>query len=131
MERPPVVFETLKLIRVALTAGVLIIGFVAFFLTSRGSQEPVPDDVVTTLQLAFSVVAIGCLLGVAGLRRYVSRTADPTRLFGLVLASWALGEAPALMGGVTYMLTGDPLTYIVGVAILLITFLVVHVPEQA
>jgi hypothetical protein len=35
------------------------------------------------------------------------------------------------VGGLVYLLTADPLTYVVGIAILFFVFGIVHIPEQA
>jgi hypothetical protein len=122
--------DALKLIRVALTAGVLLLGVAAFFIRSEPDREPVTPELETTLRLVYSAIAMGALIGVAVLRNLHSRAADPQRRAALVIAGWASGEAPALFGGVTYLLTGDPLLYVVGVAILFVAFILIPLPEQ-
>jgi hypothetical protein len=121
--------DALKLIRVALVGGVLMLGLVAWYITNRGGREPMAAETVTTLHLGFGVLAMGALLGLFVLRAVIGRTAEWTKRASLILVSWALGEAPALMGGCVYLVTAAPLTYVLGVAILLLAFIAVPVPE--
>jgi hypothetical protein len=123
--------ETLKLIRVALTAGVLAVGVAAFFITGRPDHEPSTAEFQNTMRIAFSGLAIGALAGVGVFRGMIARAEDLQRKLALVISSWALGEGVALFGGVHYLLSGDPLLYIVGVVILFAAFLLVPVPEPA
>jgi len=122
--------DALKLIRVALVSGVFVFGMAAFFVSGR-MTEPPPSDLVDTLQLSFGIIAVTSLLGAVVLRSLQARATDWSRRVSLVIASWALGEAPAMVGGLVYLMTADPLTYVVGVAILFFVFGIVHVPEQA
>lgn len=122
--------DALKLIRVALTAGVLLLGVAAFFVSNQpGRPQPTPE-METTLRIVYSAIAMTALIAIAVMRNLHSRAADPQRRVALVISAWALGETPALFGGVTYLLTGDPLLYIVGVAILFVAFLLIPLPEQ-
>jgi hypothetical protein len=121
--------DALKLIRVALVSGVFVFGMVAFFVSGR-MTEPPPGELLNTLQLSFGIVAVTSLVGAVVLRSLQARASEWNRRVALVIASWALGEAPALVGGMVYLLTADPLTYVVGVAILFFVFGIVHIPEQ-
>ena len=123
--------ETLKLIRVALTAGVLALGVAAFFITGRADHEPSTAESANTLRIVFSALAIGGLIGIGVFRAMASQAADAQRALTLVLSGWSLGEGVALFGGVYYLLTGDPLLYIVGVIILFVAFLLIPVPERS
>lgn len=121
--------DALKLFRVACTAGVLVLGGLAFFLTSQPDHEPAGPEQQTTLRLVFSGIAMVSLIGIPLLRRLLSSSADAQRIAALLVIGWALGEAPALFGGTAYLLTGDPLLYVVGVAILFLSFLLLPIPE--
>jgi hypothetical protein len=43
----------------------------------------------------------------------------------------ALGEAPALLGGVIDMLTASPVPYLTGLAVLIVAFLMIPIPEAS
>lgn len=122
---------TLKVIRLALTGGVLLFGAVVWFLTNRGTGPQLPADYAGPLTLAFAGLALASLVGLAVVRSVQARAADPLRKNTLAVVGWAFGEAPALLGGVFYLMTASPILYLTGVAVLLVAFVMVPIPEQA
>jgi hypothetical protein len=120
--------SALKLIRVALLGGVLVLGIVIAWLNGRAGHVPDPA-LGGVLRPAFLVMALGVLAGLAAVRAAQSRAAAEQR-GGFAIVGWALGESTALFGGVAWLLAGEVLLYLTGVGVLLIAFLLVPVPED-
>ena len=116
---------TLGVIRLALLAGVLAFGAVTWF-THRGPEwsggprfvpEPLP-----TIALAVPVLAA---IAIVFVRRAAFATTDPARYGSLCVVGWALGEAAALAGGVHYFLSNDPSRYLIGLFVMLLSFVLI------
>jgi len=122
--------STLRVIRLALLGGVLLFGSVVWYLTARGTIDPLPAAGMTPLLIAFTGVSLASLFGLAVLRSQQARAEDPLRRATLAIVGWAVGEAPALLGGVIYLLSASPIAYYTGVAILLASFAVIPIPEE-
>lgn len=127
IEKPAV----LRLIRLALFAGVAIFGSVVFYLTREGSFGDMPAETTRFLSFALiglSAASLGTLLIIRALRE---RATDWERTASLTVVGWALGEAPALFGGVIYLLTASAVPYLTGVGILIVAFLLIPIPEES
>ena len=118
---------TLGLVRLAMLGGMLAFGAVALYLTHQPGWRPsLPtglDGFFYASLGIWAVVAAGLML----LRARVRREADPRRRTPLMLVGWALGEMPAIWGGIYYLLTGDPQRYVTGLLILVVAFLLLPV----
>ena len=114
--------KSLSIIRVAMLAGVLMLGGVVYYLRQDPSRPGVTADAVGPLRTAGTVVWGLAVVGVVALSAMVRRQRTPAALVPFSIAGWALGEATALYGGVVYLLTGNPRWYVYGVACLLLTF---------
>lgn len=133
----PTSLRTLALIRIALLAGVLLLGGVCWLL-HRGGPRPLPDpSTLSALRTLGMLVWAMALVGVvlvrlrldAGARRRAAGAAADTA--SLRILGWAAGQATALYGGVVYLITGDPQWYLFGLVMMLGTFVVVPVREAA
>jgi len=119
----------LALIRVSMLAGVLTFGAVVWFLRRGGNAPPV-TDAAATLRLAGAVVAAVAVAGIATFRLLAGRARDPGQRRALSIAGWAVGEAAALYGGFYYYATGRPLGYMLGLMILLVSFVFIPVTPR-
>ncbi len=118
-----------RVIRIALLAGVLLFGGVCWYVVSR--QPPAPDEsLYAVLQITFGAALLAVVGAFLVLRRVVRR-ADAQRRPALTVAGWALGEAPALLGGVTWLLTGRPLLYLAGTTLMVAAFIMFPLGENA
>lgn len=123
--------QQLQIIRIALLAGQLLFGAVAWFLTSTGAFEAsVGEDVLQILQLAFFVIALGMLGGIL-LVRHQHQQAPPERRAGLCIAGWAMGEGVALYGAVILLLGGGPLLFLAGLLLFGIAWFLLPIPVEA
>jgi len=122
--------DNLRTIRLALAGGVVALGGVAFFMTWRQPANIEAAAMVGLLVRVFVIVSGGSLAGLPVFRLLQSRERDPERGGRLALAAWATAEAPALIGGVIFMMSGTALYYIAGFGILLAAFSVVPIPED-
>lgn len=109
-------FKTLSIIYYALGAGMLFSLVVFYILVSQGGN-PGNGDLVLILSIVVPVMGI---IGFGGGRYLAASFAQKSRFTTNVaqkftyyrtacLISWAMLEAPALLSGVAYFLTGDSL----------------------
>lgn len=129
----PISPQTLLIIRFAYFMGALLFGAVTY-LRYRTSAPVAAANfgalarIVPFVQTLMLAGAIGVRTVLA--RRGVKHDALPGEDTGLRLAAWALGEAAALTGGVHYFLTGQPHYWIIGMCVLLLTFVIVPLRQR-
>jgi hypothetical protein len=121
----------LRVIRVALLAGVVIFGTVVFYLTREGPVSDVPAETARYLSFVLVGLAAASLAALLVVRSVRDNTPDREKKSSLTVVGWALGEAPALLGGVIYMLTASPVPYLTGLAVLIVAFLMIPIPEAS
>lgn len=119
----PVSPAALAAIRLAILLGALAFGGVVAYLVRLPDWTPAAGLDRTT----FFYVGLGiwgaAAAGILLLRVRWGREPDPRRRVPLMVAGWALGEVPAIWGGVYYLLTGDPQRYFTGLVFLVAAFL--------
>ncbi|HEU0076392.1 MAG TPA: hypothetical protein VFQ76_02010 [Longimicrobiaceae bacterium] len=117
----------LRIIRMALLGGVVMFGAVVTYLHSQERPEvPEAAQALQYVNIAFLVMAAA---GVMYLQRKHEAERDPARRSTWNIIAWALGEATAMFGGVHYLLSGSPIPYLVGLAMLLASFVLVPIRE--
>ncbi len=131
MASDSVTARQLRVIRLALVAGVTILGGIVFYMIRTRSASLAPPASLNTLRLAFSLLTFVTLGAVTAVRMLQSRTADPGKRTALPLVGWAVAEAPALLGAIIWLVTRHPGLYIAGVLILLALFVILPVTEEA
>ena len=114
----------LFLVRVSLFLGVALFGGVSWFLHHQGA--PLPPAVPGLVYVPMVAVPAG-FLGIVLVRMVRSQRTDPRQRASLALIGWALGEAPALAGGVYYYMSGDPRWLFIGTFVLLASFLLLPI----
>lgn len=122
-ESRPASPATLGVVRLAMLGGMLAFGAVAWYLTHQPGWRPSLSTGLDTFfyaSLGIWAVATAVLLL---LRVLVRRETDPRRRTPLMVVGWALGEMPAIWGGIYYLLTGDPQRYVTGLLFLVMAFL--------
>lgn len=120
----------LSIIRVALLGGVVVMGAVAIYLTKAGVLQPLEEGALEVLRTAFIA-----LLGVVGIallffwrkRSALARDEDPTTLN---IIGWALGESTAVFGAVILFLSGDLSYYLIGIVLMLVSFVFFPIPSD-
>lgn len=123
---------TYRIIRLALLAGQLLFGAVAWFLL-RTSDAFAADDpeLLGTLRLIFFVLAAGALGGIWFLRRLRITASDPQTQAQWCIVGWALGEGLAFFGGVYYLLSGSALLFFAGLLAFALAWLLLPIPDAA
>jgi hypothetical protein len=116
-----------RIIRLALLAGVLTFGGIVWFVLRHGGVETAPLE--PAFLYGFVAVLVASGVGIAVIQLRHAAETEPARLQTLALAGWALGEAPALLGGVLYLLSGNPVPYLVGLGMMLVSFVMIPVRE--
>lgn len=119
---------TLRIIRVALLTGVLVFGGIAYYLTQQRGGGLGPEH-ADTLQVVNIALLVGVAIGIMIVQRRHAAEGDPARRTTLNILAWALGEAVALIGGVHFLLVGNPVPYLVGLMMMLASFIVVPIRE--
>ena len=116
---------TLRLIRISLLLPVVLFGAVVAFLVQRdGPGAPEAGQVLQYVNIAYLVAAAA---GVLYFQRRHAAERDPSRRATLNVIAWALGESTALFGAVHYLLVGSAIPYLVGLAMLVASFVLVPV----
>ena len=109
-------------IRLAMLAGVLVFGAVVWFLR-RGTTAPGATGGVIDV-VSYAAIAIG-LVGILVLWRVLANATTAAKYANTAVMGWALGELAALGGGVHFFLTGDPTRYVIGVMVMLLSFVLI------
>lgn len=119
---------TLRIIRVAFLTGVLTFGGIVYYLDSQrgGGLDPSMGE---TLQIVNLVLLVAAAVGILFIQRRHAAEPDPARRSTLNIAGWAMGEATALFGGVHYMLAGNAIPYLVGLTMMIASFVLVPIRE--
>ena len=119
---------TLRIVRIALLSGVLIFGGLAYYLTEQQGGGLGPEN-GGLLQIANIVILVGAAVGIMIIQRRHLAQHDPAKRTTLNITAWALGEATALFGGVHWLLVGNPIPYMVGLVMMIASFVVVPIRE--
>ena len=114
---------TLGIIRISMLVGVLIFGMVTYFLHLRPEYTAPGDN--QQMRMALGVVMLLATFGILFARWKLGTIREEAQLGTFQIMGWAAGEAAALAGGVYYMLTDNPNLYIIGLFVLLASFIVI------
>ncbi|HEX2080550.1 MAG TPA: hypothetical protein VHG08_22795 [Longimicrobium sp.] len=117
----------LRIIRMALLGGVVMFGAAVTYLVRQ--NPPDTPQAARALQYVNIAFLIGAATGVLYLQRRHDAERDPARRSTWNIVAWALGEATAMFGGVHYLLSGSPIPYLVGLAMLIASFVLVPIRE--
>lgn len=119
---------SLRIVRMALLSGVVVFGAVVTWLVGQDGPRSSPE-----VRAPLQWVNIGLLIlsaaGVLVLQRIHAAERDPARRQTWNIIAWALGEATAMFGGVHYLLVGSPAPYLVGLAMLVASFVLVPIRD--
>jgi len=126
-ETPP---RTLATIRIAILLGVLAFGAVTWIVHRRAGWTPIPDARADALRRAGMGVWALALAGCGLLRLRWTRVEDARTRAQVGIIGWAMGEIPALWGGMYYLLTGTVSWYAAGLLFLLLTFRLFPLPGR-
>jgi hypothetical protein len=109
--------QSLHVILWALAADPVILAALGYFLKRGGAITPAGDGVSGMLFLIFAIASIGLIYISFGFAsgKYDPKTIPPalpakpgvTRLVGIRIASVGMAAAPAILGFVLYLLSGD------------------------
>lgn len=120
----------LAIVRVAMLGGIVILGAVAIFLTKSGQVQPMADEILAPLRIAFVAIlgiVVVTMFFFRKKRRALTPEDDPTTVN---IIGWALGEAMAMFGAVILFLSGDLSYFFAGVVIMLVAFVFFPIPQE-
>jgi hypothetical protein len=117
---PPV--STLAITRIALLMGVLAFGGITYVVQRNETWTAAEPELLGTLRIAMLATWVVAVVLLLVLR---ARLATLTEVAGrsMLLIAWAVGEGAALFGGVYYFLSGDATWFIIGLFIMLASFI--------
>lgn len=117
----------LRLIRLSLLLTVVIFGvMVGVMVQGKPPRAPELGRPLLLVNLAYLV---GAMLGILYFQRRHAAERDRSRRVTFNVVAWALGESTALFGAMHYLLVGSPIPYLVGLAMLLASFVLVPVRD--
>lgn len=112
----------LAIVRVGVLAGVLAIGAVAFWQHRQpGWTRANMQDLKPLRGLGMGAWSLS-VVGIIALRMKFARAIEAGTNSRLQVIGWALGELPALFGGVYYYLTDDATIYLAGIGAMVVAF---------
>lgn len=120
--RPPPPDSSLAVIRIALLVGVLMFGAVTYYVQRGADWESAAPDVLNTLYTVMLAALVLAVVFLLVLRARLGRRSDAGDRSLLVVA-WAIGESSALFGGVYYFLSGNAQWFIIGLFVMLASFI--------
>ncbi len=119
----------LALIRLALWTGIVAFGAVVWFLHWRARfPVSVQPAALRNAQVALSVLA---MVAVLAMRGRVARAPDGLERNNGLIQLWVIGEAPALFGGVLFLLTNESQWYGLGLLVMLATFVLTPISRSS
>ncbi|HYJ80328.1 MAG TPA: hypothetical protein VEW03_12025 [Longimicrobiaceae bacterium] len=128
LHRPPPDAAVLFIIRAALVLGVLTFAAVTWYIHSSAPRPAYPaEPTLSWAVLGAWALVTAALLFIGGRYRHTEARVERVRL---AIVGWALGEMAALLGGVHYFLTGDPLRFGFGLLIFCIALVMFPIPRN-
>jgi hypothetical protein len=104
--------QPIRIIRLALIAGVLMFGVAILVVHGQTTWKP------KTLPPAFGYALVGCAIAAVwaaiSMRGRVMGESEPGRRASLLVIGWVIGESAALFGGVLFLITGQSQWYLLG-----------------
>lgn len=121
------VATSLRIIRIAFTATVLLFAVLAQQMVARGDAMGMEHaSALRWVNLAFLIGAAAVILWI---QRRHEREPDPRRRQTLNIVAWAAGESAAFFGIVHWMVVGQAMPFYVGLALMLAAFVLVPIRE--
>ena len=119
----------LPVVRFAMLVTVLLTGGIVWFLrTATPEMDAFADEANGYMRLFFLGFICAIALVVMFVRRKLQEPIALQKKCAFVLMAWAFAEGIALLGAV-YNIWGDPTFFGAGLMVLLMTFMVVPVPQ--
>jgi hypothetical protein len=112
----------LAIIRLALVGSVVSLGAVVALLHRPPTMNPSSIE-ARLIGYALAASALGAVVVALLLRGRVAVEPNEAKRQSLLIATWAAGEAPGLLGGVAFMLTGQWIWFAIGLLAMLIAML--------
>ena len=121
----------LALIRLAMLSGVVMFGGFSWWLRhSSASPRTIDARTGELLSVAPLVGGIAALIAVVLVRRALAGVREPLKQGPLCLIGWATGEVAAMLGAVSYFLSGSVTSYLIGLTVLVFTFVALPIPGR-
>lgn len=112
----------LAIIRVAIFAGVIAIGLVSFWQHRQAGWIHADATLLKPLKWIGMGTWVLVVVGLIGMRLRYAREAESASNARIQMLGWALGEMPAIFGGMYYFLTDDATIYLAGLGAMIVSF---------
>ena len=128
---PRPVAVQLLIIRAAMLLGLVLFGVSTFYVKQRKTTAMMTDERAQLFGYIFVGMAGSALVGMIAIRSRLSATTDVKRLTPLYMVGYALAEAAALFGAVTWYIGGAREWFIAGLVLMVVAFQVLPIKRDA
>jgi hypothetical protein len=105
-------------------------GAVAIYVSKNSGSQLVARETIEALEYAYAAMLFVVAVAVYLLRRRRLLATESGTVFRLNIVGWALGESLALLGGVMLLVSGNVVYYLVGVVMMLVSFVFFPIPSD-
>jgi CHASE2 domain-containing sensor protein len=117
----------LRLIRISLLLGVVVTGVIVSVLVQ--GNPPRAPEMARPLVMVNAAYLVGAMAGILYFQRRHAAEPDRARRITFNVIAWAMGESTALFGAVHYLLIGSPIPFLVGLGMLIASFVLVPIRD--
>lgn len=117
----------LRIIRLSLLLTVVIFGVLVAVMVQN--DPPRAPEMARPLLMVNIAYLAGAMVGIMYFQRRHAAERERQRRVTFNVVAWALGESTALFGAVHYLLVGSPVPYLVGLAMLVASFVLVPIRD--
>ncbi|MEZ4703036.1 MAG: hypothetical protein R2834_22080 [Rhodothermales bacterium] len=125
MQPAPDLLKLLPILRLAMTAMVVFVGGVSWYLVDSEQLKPIFPADHPAMVGYFGVVTLVMVGAILYFKRKREATKSRARYASFTLIGWSAAEGIAVMGAIFYLVTGNPTYYLAGFLLLLSAFLMV------
>lgn len=119
-----------SVIRLALALSIVMLGGISFFLHATEPDFGVDAAMLGGIQYGATALILGGFGGVLWARSWRQNASSAAEERSRTIIGWALGDGAAMMGGIHYLLSGDPMVFLLGCVVGGIALLGISPPDS-
>ena len=120
----------LLIIRTAMMLGLVLFGLSTFYVKRNGPLTALTEDRAQMFAYIFIALAALAIGGMILIRTRITATDDVRRVMMHYIIGYALAEAAALFGGVTWYIGGAREWFIAGLIVMVVAFQILPVKRE-
>lgn len=121
----------LIIIRTAMMLGLVLFGVATMYIQRKGPTNAMSDDTMKMFSYIFIAMAVSGLGAMIFIRSRLGAIQDTRKQVSMYLVGYALAEATALFGAVTWYVGGAREWFIAGLVLMVVSFQVLPVKRSA